>query len=285
MAHLLLIQSAPMRTLATLLAVLATACLADEEIDNHDEDTDLYEQAYEDGQAEGKTDGTDCSGVRVPDRNGFQKRIALTFDDGPNPATTPKIIEVLHKHHATATFFNNGSRYATAGALDVAKQIAADPDFILANHSQNHLNLALQTQAKLESEVTRTETLLRSAGETPKYFRFPFGSATCSAMKWVRDRGYIVTGWHIDSADWCYAAGAGYCKKSTFKYVDDALRGDMQGYILSQARANNGGIMLMHDIHKNTADNLDKILTKLESEGFTFVRLDDTRVFPKLNMR
>lgn len=273
-----------MRTLATLLAVLATACLADEEIDNHDEDADLYEQAYEDGQAEGKTDGTDCSGVRMPDRNGFAKHVALTFDDGPNPATTPKIIEVLHKHHAPATFFNNGSRYAAAGALDVAKQIADDPDFILANHSQNHLNLALQTQAKLESEVTRTDTLIRSAGETPKYFRFPFGSATCSAMKWVKSRGYHVTGWTIDSADWCYAAGAGYCKKSTFKYVDDALRDDMQGYILSQVRAGNGGVMLMHDIHKNTAEHLDAILTKLESEGFTFVRLDDTSVFPKLNM-
>jgi len=276
-----------MRTLATLLAVFATACLADEEVDIHDEaeDAALYEQAYEDGQVEGKADGaTDCSGVRLPDRNGFAKRIALTFDDGPNPATTPKIIEILHKHHAPATFFNNGMRYSTAGALDVAKQIAADPDFILANHSQNHLNLALQSTAKLQSEVLKTDALIRSAGETPKYFRFPFGSATCSAMKWVRTQGYIVTGWTIDSADWCYAAGAGVCKKSTFKYVDDALRDNMQGYILSQVRSNNGGIMLMHDIHKNTADHLDAILTKLESEGYTFVRLDNAGAFPKLNM-
>ena len=73
-----------------VLAFIATACLADEEVDHADEDAALYEQAYEDGQAEGKTDGTDCSGVRVPDRNGFAKRIALTFDDGPNPATTPE---------------------------------------------------------------------------------------------------------------------------------------------------------------------------------------------------
>lgn len=270
-----------MRTLATLLAVLATACVA---ADEHDEETELFEQAYEEGQAEGKADGTDCSGVRLPDRNAFAKRIALTFDDGPNPLTTPKIIDVLHKHRAPATFFTNGKRYSVAGAADIAKQIAADPDFILANHSHGHLNLALQSQATLESEVLKTDALIRGAGETPKYFRFPFGSATCSAMQWVRERGYIVTGWTIDSADWCYAAGGGYCKKSTFKWVDDAMRGNMAGYILAQARANNGGVLLMHDIHPNTADTLDAILTTLTAEGYTFVRLDDPRAFPKLNM-
>lgn len=273
-----------MRTLATLLAVLATACLADEEVDTHDEDGGLFEQAYEDGQAEGKTDGTDCSGVRVPDRNGFAKRIALTFDDGPNPVTTPKIIDVLHKHHAPATFFNNGRRYAVAGAKELAARIAADPDFILANHSQDHLNLAQQSLATVETQIMKTDALVRGAGETPKYFRFPFGSATCNGMTQARSHGYIVTGWTIDSADWCYAAGGGYCKKSTFKYVDDALRDDMQGYILSQVRATGGGIMLMHDIHGNTADNLDEILTTLENAGYKFVRLDDTAAFPKLNI-
>jgi len=272
-----------MRILATLLAVLATACLADEEIDTHADDGSLYEQAYEEGQAEGKTDGTDCSGVRIPDRNGFAKRIALTFDDGPNPATTPAVIEVLHEHHAPATFFNNGVRYGTAGATQVAAQIAADPDFILANHSQNHLNLAQQSLDKVTSEVDRTDGLLRAAGETPKFFRFPFGSATCSYMKLVRSKGYIVTGWHIDSADWCYAAGGGTCKKSTFKYVDDALRDNMLGYILAQAKSTGGGILLMHDIHANTAAHLDEILTALEQHGFTFVRIDDIAAFPKLN--
>ena len=54
------------------------------------DDTELFEQAYEEAQRQGKEDGTDCSGVRVPDRTGFNKRIALTFDDGPNPATTPR---------------------------------------------------------------------------------------------------------------------------------------------------------------------------------------------------
>lgn len=56
----------------------------------------------------------------------------------------------------------------------------------------------------------------------------------------------------LELRDGCYAAGGGYCKKSTFKWVDDALRGNMAGYILSQARANNGGVLLMHDIQGST---------------------------------
>lgn len=274
------------RTAALVSVVLGFGACVDDECTDEDSCTDdsaLFEQAYDEGLAPGKEDGTDCSGVRVPDRSGFGKRIALTFDDGPNPATTPKVISVLKAHHAPATFFNNGSRYATAGAKELAAQIAADPDFILANHSQHHLNLAQQSASKVATEIDGTDALIRAAGETPKYFRFPFGSSTCATMKQAKDRGYIVTGWHIDSADWCFAAGGGVCKKSTFKYVPDEMRSDMKGYVLSQVRANNGGIILFHDIHQSTADNLDSILTALEAAGYTFVRLDNTSAFPKLN--
>lgn len=271
---------------AVLLASLAatawisTGCASE---DDHADESDLFEQAYEDARDEGKVDSASCSGVTVPDRNGFNKRIALTFDDGPNPATTPQVIATLKKHRAPATFFTNGSRYAAAGAKDVAKQIAADPDYILANHSQNHINLAEQSSAKVATEIDRTDALLREAGETPKYFRFPFGSANCTAKKQAQDRGYIVTGWHIDSADWCYAAGNGTCKKSTFKFVPDDMRTDMKRYVLSQVKSFNGGIILFHDIHQSTASHLDDILTALEADGYTFVRLDDTSAFPKLH--
>jgi len=278
-------RTLPLLAIALTSAISSVSCV-DDSCDSEETCTDdsaLFEQAYDEAQMEGKADGTDCSGVRVPDRSGFGKHIALTFDDGPNPATTPKVIQVLKKHHAPATFFNNGMRYSAPGAKELAAQIAADPQFILANHSQHHLDLAHQSATKLATEVDATDALIRAAGETPKYFRFPFGSASCSGVAAVRARGYIVTGWHIDSADWCYAAGNGVCKPSTFKYVPDELRSDMKGYILSQVEATKGGIILFHDIHPSTADHLDDILTTLEGQGYTFVRLDDTSVLPKLN--
>ncbi|MEO8700166.1 MAG: polysaccharide deacetylase family protein [Kofleriaceae bacterium] len=261
---------------------LLPSCLEDD--GDADEEAALFEQAYDEGQQEPpKEDGTDCSGVRVPDRTGFDKRIALTFDDGPNPDTTPQVIEVLKRHHAPATFFTNGVRYASAAAKAVAARIAADPDYLLANHSQNHIDLAKQSAAKVATEIDRTDALIREAGETPRYFRFPFGSATCSSKAAAQSRGYLVTGWHIDSADWCFAAGGGVCKKSTFKYVPDSMRNDMKAYVMSQVRSTNGGIILFHDIHQSTANALDAILTELEAAGFRFVRLDDQAAFPRLH--
>jgi len=110
------------------------------------------------------------------------------------------VIEVLKAHSAPAAFFINGKKLNVAGGRDLAAQIAADPDYILANHSQGHLNLAEQSATKVVSEIMDTDAGIRAAGETPKYFRFPFGSSTCSSMNAVRTRGYISTGWHIDSA-------------------------------------------------------------------------------------
>jgi peptidoglycan/xylan/chitin deacetylase (PgdA/CDA1 family) len=258
----------------------------DENGDNCTDDTDGMEAAYQENQEpwDEKADGPDCSGVRMPDRTGFNKHIALTFDDGPNPATTPKVIEILHKHHAPATFFENGYRINSAAARALSAQIAADPDFMLGNHSQNHLDLAKQTTAKVTSEMDLTDTLLKAAGDTPKYFRFPFGSSTCNTKAMAQNRGWTVVGWTIDSADWCYAGNGGtYCAPATFGEVPDAMRHNMLGYIESQVKAGNGGVILMHDIHASTANNLDAILTMLENDGFIFSRLDDATVFPKLN--
>jgi len=190
---------------------------------------------------------------------------------------------VLKTHNAPAAFFNNGNRYSTQAAKDLAASIAADDQFILANHSQRHLDLAKQSAATVASEIDRTTALEVEAGGDPRYFRFPFGSSTCNTMQQARDRGFVVTGWHIDSADWCYASGGGVCKKSTFKYVPDSFRESLIGYVLSQARATGGGIILFHDIHPNTANTLDAVLTALEAEGFTFVRLDDEATFPRLH--
>lgn len=263
------------------LIILALISCTDEH--EHDEDAVLFEEAYEESLIEPKEDGSDCSGVRVPDRPGFGKRVALTFDDGPNPATTPQIMETLRRHNAPATFFTNGSRYSTAGAKEIAAQIAADPLFILANHSHRHLNLAQQSEATVASEIDKTDALIRAAGDTPRYFRFPFGSSTCATKRIAVERGHIVTGWHVDSADWCYAAGGGYCKPSTFRYVPDNMRGDMRAYVMQQVRAQSGGIVLFHDVHPSTASALDGILVALKNEGYTFVRLDDRSVFPKLH--
>jgi len=272
------------RSIIALCAVstLIVACDDTQPDDGLDPQTSGFEEAYEQTDL-GKEDSAGCSGVVLPDAGPFAKRIALTFDDGPNAATTPRVLDILKEHGIKATFFINGSRVKGQVERDILARMLAEGHTI-GNHSQNHLDLKAQTLTKMKSEVDKTHAILLAAGVVPRFFRFPFGSASCGGMSYVKGLGYAAVGWHIDSADWCFAAtGGATCKASTFKYVPDQYRNDLEGYVMSQLKTKQGGVILFHDIHKSTADKLDAILSHLEDAGYTFVGVDDTTVFPRLN--
>jgi len=272
-----------------LLALPWTAgcSLADagDEVDElNDDDIAAWNDAYEEN-ASGKTDSAGCSGVVVPDRGGFNKRIALTFDDGPNLNNTPQVLEVLAAHNATGTFFINGKNVRSEEHRALLRQMR-DAGHIVGNHSQNHENLKTLSASRLKTEVEATHQVLLDLDINPSYFRFPFGSSSCASADTVRSYGYAITGWHIDSADWCYGSsrgGVGYCDPATFQYVPDSYRSDLGGFVLSQARSTGGGVLLFHDSHAYTVSVLDNVLTKLENDGFKFVGLDETETFPLLN--
>lgn len=242
-------------------------------------------EAYETLES-GKSDSSGCSGVIVPDSSGFGGRVALTFDDGPEPASTNIVLDVLAVHGIKATFFINGKRVNSQEDRDVLARIL-DEGHILANHSQNHNNMAqISNPASLEAEVDRTHQIIEDAGAQPLYFRFPYGSSNCNTADLVKSFGYRITGWHNDSADWCFASsrgGTGYCDPRTFRHVPDSMRDDMVGLVMQQARAKNGGILLFHDVHMNTANEIDEIISRLTNEGYTFVNIDDVSTFPLLN--
>jgi len=232
--------------------------------------------------ASGKADNQACSGTLMADRTDLNRRIALTFDDGPNPETTPQVLEVLAAHNVKATFFVKGAELSSAAARDLVRRELRE-GHLVGNHSQSHLNLAKVTASTLRTEVETERDTLASLGIEPYFFRFPYGLATCSAAATVRGYGYHIVGWHVDSGDWCYAENNGYCSPQTFDWVPDQYRRDITGYVLSQARNKDGGVILFHDVHAYTARKLDEILTRLERDGFTFVRLDDLSTFPQLN--
>jgi peptidoglycan/xylan/chitin deacetylase (PgdA/CDA1 family) len=241
-----------------------------------------FEQAFRE-KDDDKADSTGCSGVRVPDRGPFAKRVALTFDDGPNPATTPEVMATLRRHQVPATFFVNGSRVKGETEKAILADMVADQSFIVANHTWSHVNMAEQGSTEVARQIDRTAEVISAAGGENRYFRFPFGSSTCATAEAVRSRGLVITGWHVDSADWCFAAGGGVCRPATFRYVPDAYRNDMKAYVMSQVRASEGGVLLFHDIHRSTADALEGIIEALKAEGYTFTNVDDLNTFPKLN--
>lgn len=244
------------------------------------EEDDARNTAFEELE-EGKADESGCSGVLTPDRSGFGNRVALTFDDGPNPDTTPQVLDVLAAEGIKATFFINGSR-VNDRTRPILKRIV-DEGHILANHSHQHKNLSQQSTSTVRDQVSRTHEIIEGAS-TPQYFRFPYGASTCETATIVREEfGQIITGWNVDSGDWCFAPDDGYCPASRFKHVPDAFREDMAGWTMQQVRAKGGGIVLFHDIHQYTADALPGIVAKMRSEGYSFTNLDDTSVFPLLN--
>lgn len=255
----------------------------DHDHDHGDEATELFERAYEELHS-GKADQHGCSGVQLPDRSGFNNQVALTFDDGPNLATTPDVVAVLRQYDIPATFFINGDRVSSPAAEDLVADLADDPLFRVGNHSWSHRQMTSLSSAEVAREIDDTAEVITQLGDDARYFRFPFGASTCSTAEAVRERGAEVTGWHVDSADWCFAGGTpGHCSQSQFAHVDDAFRNDMVGYTVSQVQNRGGGVVLFHDVHRYTADNIERTILELEGRGYDFVGIDDTSVFPKLN--
>ncbi|WP_413560367.1 polysaccharide deacetylase family protein [Bdellovibrio sp. HCB209] len=224
--------------------------------------------------------GDECRfAIKTPDRV-TPGTIALTFDDGPSRTTTPIVLDTLKKHGAKATFFILGGK--VAGNEDILKRIVKE-GHILANHSYNHPNFRAIDSTSGKNQIYQTDLLLRKF-VTPKFLRYPYGNSTCATNTYAKSLGYSLVGWNIDTCDWAFA-NSGYVSDKNNKtcQAPASLRGDYAGYVNHVVSQTNGGILLMHDIHMNTAKTLDKLMTKLLQQGYRFVNLDDTAVFPKLN--
>lgn len=238
---------------------------------------------------------TPCSGVVLPDQGPFGKRVALTFDDGPHALRTTQILDELALQGVSATFFINGKNLPadrSAAAWQILRR-AIGEGHLVGNHTQDHVNSPTVRPAfKFAKQIDETDAVIaeaHAAAAVPwqaKFFRFPYGASNCETHDAVTTRGYAVVGWHVDTADWCFnspTGGYGYCSPATFQHVPDAYRDNFTGYTLSQAQRKQGGVLLLHDVHRFTVENLRALITALRDSGYSFVGLDDEAVFPQLN--
>lgn len=229
--------------------------------------------------------GTPFEPITPPDSGTFKRRVALTFDDGPDPVTTPKVLDTLRRRGLKATFFVHGERIPGNEAL-VLRMVREG--HLVGNHAERHARLVDADDALASCRATwdRLEPLVLPGAV--RWFRFPGGAASLASRQAVESLGHCVVGWHVDSADWCFdspTGGRGVCDARTFRWVDDDLRDDLPGNVLAQARAFGGGIALMHDNRGYTADTLDEVITALAFGGFGFTTLLDAEAFPKLVSR
>jgi peptidoglycan/xylan/chitin deacetylase (PgdA/CDA1 family) len=131
---------------------------------------------------------------------GLPGQLALTFDDGPNPAWTPRLLDILVEHDVRATFFLIG-RYAQAEP-DLVRRVQA-AGHLIGNHSWSHPNLAITAARRVQEELTRTsDTLQQIAGVPIRWFRPPFGGRRPVVLSIARDLGMTPVLWNAITADW-----------------------------------------------------------------------------------
>jgi len=126
--------------------------------------------------------------------------IALTFDDGPNPAWTPKLLDVLAQHGVRATFFMLGSFAQSQQAL---VRRVADHGHSIGNHSWSHPDLSRTATEQVRKELTRTSDLLeQTIGAPVRYFRPPFGARRPVVFRIARELGLRPVLWNAMTNDW-----------------------------------------------------------------------------------
>jgi peptidoglycan/xylan/chitin deacetylase (PgdA/CDA1 family) len=126
--------------------------------------------------------------------------VALTFDDGPNPAWTPRLLDILAAHNVHATFFMVG-RYAQAEQT-LARRVA-DAGHLIGNHSWSHPNLARTGSVQVREELSSTSAILEQIlGKPVRYFRPPYGARRPFVLRTARHLGMTPVTWNAMTSDW-----------------------------------------------------------------------------------
>ncbi|MBN1405274.1 MAG: polysaccharide deacetylase family protein [Candidatus Omnitrophica bacterium] len=184
------------------------------------------------------------------------KRVVLTFDDGPNPPYTSKILDVLKKYKIKAVFFLLGRNVKLHPKT--AKRIKSE-GHVIGNHSFSHKDLRKISPNKVKEEIAAAEKIFRKTlGVRPRFFRPPYGLYNNKVKGIIEDMGYKMVNWNICPEDW---------KSPKAKII--AAR------VLKQAGIKQKGIILLHDgsnirqgrSRKQTVLALDLIIKKLSAKG------------------
>lgn len=180
-----------------------------------------------------------------------EKKVALTFDDGPNATSTVRLLNLLEEESVEATFFLLGQMVTKHP--EVAKKIV-DQGHEIANHSYSHPDLTTLAGDEVKMEVTKAdEAIFLATGVLPKTFRPPYGAVNQDVIKKV---GLPIIQWDVDSLDWKLRDPNGISKKVT-------------------EETQNGSIILLHDIHDRSVEAVPKIIRHLKQEGYQFVTVSE----------
>lgn len=189
-------------------------------------------------------------------RGNTNKEIALTFDDGPHPGYTEKLLAILSEYNVKATFFVVGKKAAQHPQL--VKE-SFDAGHSIGNHTFSHVDLSQIYSDDIAVEIKACGKVLYDiTGKYCDLFRPPGGNFNRQIKKIASTLGYTTVLWTANSAD--------YSKISKY-----AVKKRIYG------RIGGGGIILMHDGIQKTLDILPGLISSLKSRGYHFVTVDEIR--------
>lgn len=197
-------------------------------------------------------DGKDCyfDENGVYDSTKTPPLIALTFDDGPGPYTE-KLLDCLEENNVKATFYMLGQNVEKYP--DIVKRMK-DLGMELANHTYDHKDLTKLTEDQISEEIDKTSSLIQdAAGELPDTLRPPGGSYNTQVQELA---GMPIVKWSIDTKDW-------------------KTKSEDQTYQCVMDNAEDGSIVLMHDIHEWSVDAAIRLIPDLLEEGYKLVTVQE----------
>ena len=186
--------------------------------------------------------------------------VALSFDDGPNAKTTSVILDTLEQNHGSATFFMVANRLSKQGNADCAKRMVS-LGCQLGNHTYDHSHYGKDVTP---ADITNGINAIKNAtGYVPSVFR-PTGGYLSDTIK--NNAAAPICLWSVDTNDW--------------KYKDAARIGK---YVLDHAQ--DGDIILMHDIYKTSAEAVQKFVPELVKRGFQIVNIAELAYYKDAEMQ
>ena len=193
--------------------------------------------------------------------------VALTFDDGPNDAATPQLLEVLTRHGVRATFFAMGD-FARARPELMRQVVAAG--HVLGNHTMSHLWLSTESAARVRQELADCNAVLEEiTGAAVKFFRPPFGARRPYVLRAARELGLTPVMWNVTGYDWNPIGVGGILANLDKGIARNRRRGRGANLLL-----HDGGHRAMGAARMDTVRAVDRLLSAHRATATRFVTVD-----------
>ena len=193
--------------------------------------------------------------------------IALTYDDGPNPAATPQLLEVLARHNVRATFFLIGNFVRQCPAL--VRDIAA-AGHLIGNHTTTHPWLPFHSAARIRRELADCNAALEDTlGAPVRYFRAPHGARRPAVLRTARELNLIPVQWNIITGDWNPIATATIASRVTRGISHNQNRNRASNIVL-----HDGGHLGLGAPRIHTVEATDQVIQHYQSTPTNFVTLE-----------